>query len=162
MPIDVIELSDRELKNLIFNHRRAKATDQPLFLDALKEEGRRKGRGLDFDKSFKIIREAAAKGHFLSYKDLADASEAKWIQVHYSVGGHLWSLVEYAHRRGWPMLSSIVVNKPNVLSGEMEPETLAGFIRAARELGHDIGDERAFLREQQAKVFAWAKHSEPA
>lgn len=38
----------------------------------------------------------------------------------------------------------------------MEPETLKGFIGAARLLGYPVTDEEAFLREQQERVFAWA------
>jgi hypothetical protein len=54
------------------------------------------------------------------------------------------------------MLSAIVVNKPNVRSGVMEPETLKGFVAAARDLGYPVTDEEAFLREQQVRVFEWA------
>jgi hypothetical protein len=39
----------------------------------------------------------------------------------------------------------------------MEPDTLKGFIGAARELGYPITDEQAFLKEQQARVFTWAQ-----
>ena len=115
----------------------------------------RSGR-LDFDKSFQIVKELAKQRRFLSYKDLADAGGADWNQVHYSIGGHLWNLVEFAHRNGWPMLSAVVVNKPNVESEKMEMETLRGFVSAARELGYRISDKEAFLREQQAHVFEWA------
>jgi hypothetical protein len=38
----------------------------------------------------------------------------------------------------------------------MEPETLKGFIAAARDLGYSVSDEEGFLREQQDRVFAWA------
>jgi hypothetical protein len=51
------------------------------------------------------------------------------------------------------MLSAIVVNKPNVATGAMDPATLKGFIGAARELGYQVTDEQAFLREQQTRVF---------
>jgi hypothetical protein len=54
------------------------------------------------------------------------------------------------------MLSAIVVNKPNVATGDMEEETLRGFANAARLLGHSVTDEKEFLRAQQTKVFAWA------
>jgi len=118
--IEVTKLSDEQLKNLIDNHRRKLATDSLTYLDALAEQARRSGQGLDFNKSFSIIRRAAAERRFVSYKELADASGADWNRVHYSIGGHLWSLVEYAHRRGWPMLSAIVVNKQNVATGNME------------------------------------------
>ena len=154
--IEITKLSDEQLKNLIDNHRRKLATDSLTYLDALAEQARRNGQGLDFNKSFSIIRRAAAERRFVSYKELADASGADWNRVHYSIGGHLWSLVEYAHRRGWPMLSAIVVNKQNVATGNMEPETLKGFLAAASDLGYLITDEEAFLREQQGRVFEWA------
>jgi hypothetical protein len=156
MPINVSKLTDDEIKNLIENHRRHRETSSPIYLEALRELQIRKGNGLEFDKSFRIIKAAAKEGRFLSYKDLADASGADWNQVHYSIGGHLWDRVEFGDRNGWPMLSAIVVNKPNVRSGAMEPETLKGFVAAARDLGYAITDEEAFLCEQQARVFEWA------
>lgn len=104
-----------------------------------------------------MIWEAAREGRFVSYKDLADASGASWLKVHYEVGGHLGRVVEFAHRMGWPMVSAIVVNKPNVATGRMEPETLKGFVAAARDLGHVVIDVEGFLRDQQARVFAWAR-----
>lgn len=55
------------------------------------------------------------------------------------------------------MLSAIVVNKPHVETGEMELGALKGFIGAAEALGYVVTDKRAFLQEQQAKVFAWAQ-----
>jgi len=81
----------------------------------------------------------------------------EWNRVHYSMGKHLWSLVEYAHRKGWPMLSAVVVNQQNVAIGRMEPATLKGFIAAARELGFSITDEEGFPREEQRRVFEWSK-----
>jgi hypothetical protein len=99
---DVAKLSDQQFKNLIDNHRRKGATKSAVYTDALAEQARRTGRGLEFDKSYTVIRRAAAQGRFVSYKELADASGADWVRVHYSIGGHLWSLVEYAHLKGWP------------------------------------------------------------
>ncbi|MFO1128341.1 MAG: hypothetical protein U1E66_07945 [Rhodospirillales bacterium] len=157
MGIDVTTLSEDELKNLIANYRRLNATAQPLFRKALNELEHRKGKGLDFEKSLAIIRNAAEQGRFLSYKDLADESGAEWTHVHYSIGAHLWQLVEYADLRGWPMLSAIVVNQENVKSGQMEPGTLKGFVGAARMLGYPVIDPEAFLIEQQTRVFDWAK-----
>jgi hypothetical protein len=118
--IDVTALCADSLKNLIANHRAKGVTNSPAYIAALRELELRTGRGLDFDKSFQAITEAARARRFLSYKALADASGAAWSQVHYEVGGHLGRLIEYAHRMGWPMLSAIVVNKPNVSTGEME------------------------------------------
>jgi hypothetical protein len=160
MPVNVAELSDDGLQNLIENHQRQKATSAPAYVAALREREIRKGKGLNFDKSFQIIRAAAKEGRFLSYKELADASGADWSQVHYAIFGHLGNLLEFTHRNEWPLLTAIVVNKPNVVTGKMEPDTLRGFITAARDLGYTVTDEEGFLREQQAGVFAWASGQE--
>jgi len=148
---------DAQIETLIENHRTKKATGAPLYADALRELEKRKGKELDFDKSLSIIWQAAKEGQYLSYKELADASGAGWTQVHYEIGRHLWRLVEYAHQKELPMLSAIVVNKANVDSGRMEPDTLKGFVGAARLLGYAVTDEEAFLKEQQARVFVSAK-----
>jgi hypothetical protein len=153
--IDVARLDTERLRNLIANYRTKRATNSPVYLNALRELEHRTGGGLDFEKSYQAIREAARERRFLSYKELADASGAEWSKVHYGVGGHLWRLVEYAHRKGWPMLSAIVVNQSNVATGKMEPGTLKGFIRAARDLDHVVTSESDFLREQQELVFRW-------
>ncbi len=125
-PIVLADLTDQQLKNIIENYRRNGMTSDPLYIQALADQAHRIGKGLDFKKSYDAIRNSAVEGRFMSYKELADASGAEWSKVHYSIGEHLWSLVEYAHRKGWPMLSAIVVNKPNVASGSMEPETSQG------------------------------------
>ena len=49
--------------------------------------------------------------------------------------------------KGWPLLSSVIVNKENLRTGELEPQSLDGFIKAARELGYLVTDEMAFLRD---------------
>ena len=157
MPISVEILSIGELENLIENHRRQRATHTPLYLDALRELEKREGKGLDFDRSLSIILQAAREGRFLSYKDLADFSGVDWGQAHRAIGGHLWKLVEYSHLRHGILLSAIVVNKPNVSTGKLEPRALKGFIEAARLLDYPITDEQAFLREQQALVFEWVR-----
>jgi hypothetical protein len=147
--IDVQKLSDEQLRNIISNHRRKEMTNTSVYIEALAEQARRMGKGLDFDKSFGIIRSAAAECRFVSYKELADASGAEWSRVRYSMGHHLGSLVEYAHRKGWPMLSAIVVNQQNLASGKMEAETLKGFLAAARELNISVTDGEAFLRDHR-------------
>src|SRR5215470_17787477 len=97
MPIDVEALSDRELENLIENHRRNRATDKPLYIDALRERGKRKGKGLEFEKSLALILKAAKERRFLGYPELAKESGADWNQVRFATNWHLWDLVEYSH-----------------------------------------------------------------
>jgi hypothetical protein len=159
MPIDVAKLSEIELENLMENHRQKGATHLPAYVAAMRKLERRKGKGLDFEKSYRLILQAAKEERFLSIRSWLTAAKQKWEMVHYSLGAHLWKLVEYAHLKGWPMLSAIVVNKPNVATGKMESDTLKGFIGAARQLGYQVTDEEAFLKEQQSRVFDWAKKS---
>ena len=73
------------------------------------------------------------------------------------MNSHLWVLIDYAKRRGWPMLSAIIVNKQHVGYGSMEGPTLAGFVEAARALGYNVIDGPTFLREQQELCFDWGK-----
>lgn len=96
------------------NHRSRGATGSTGYVAALRELERRIGRGLDFDTTCRVIRDAARQRRFVSYKELADASGVQRSQVRYAMSEHLWRLVEYAHRMKWPMLSAIVVNKQNV------------------------------------------------
>ena len=153
------EHSIQELKNVIENHEEAGKVKEPYYLEAMAELARRKGHGLDFRKSFDLIRRAAAERRFLSYKQLADESGAEWSKVHHAMNDHLWDLVKYAHGKDWPLLSAVVVNKDNVQTGKMEPTTIAGFVAAARELGYAVTDQEAFLREQQERVFEWASQT---
>lgn len=155
-PHAISKYSTSELRNLVKNHRDRARTDAPLYQEAFEELARRTGQGFDFGKSLNLIRAAAAQRRFLSYKDLADASGLQWAKVHYAINTHLGDLVEYAHMRGLPLLSAVVVNAKHQDTGEMEPSTLAGFVNAARLLGYVISDEEAFLRDQQQRVFDWA------
>lgn len=152
--------SDEQLRNVISNHRRKGRIHEPYYLDAMSELARRKGQGLSFQTSFALICKTASKRQFLSYKDLANASGAEWSKVHYAINTHLGDLIDYAHGKGWPLLSAIVVNQKNLESGLMEASTLRGFVDAARGLGYTVSDEVQFLREQQERVFQWAKTAE--
>ncbi|MCZ7854941.1 hypothetical protein [Agrobacterium salinitolerans] len=150
------EWNDKELANLIANYQRLERVDDPYYLEALSEMARRKGGGLEFEKTFSAVLKAAKERRFLSYKQLAAESGVEWSKVRYAANQHLGDLIEYAHRMGWPLLSAIIVNQQNLADGSMEPSTLRGFCEAARSLGYAVADENAFLREQQQRVFEWA------
>lgn len=152
----VTELDDAQLRNLVGNYQRLGKTGEPAYLAALKELARRTGAGLDFDKTFRAVLKAAKEHRFLSYKELADESGVEWDKVCRAMNLHLGDLIEYAHRRGWPLLSAIIVNKQNLTTGHMEPSTLRGFVEAARHLNFVVADEEQFLRAKQEKVFEWA------
>jgi hypothetical protein len=155
---DLDKLDDEQIANLLENYRKAGKTEEPKYTEILAEHARRQGKGLSFEKSLAAIRDAASRGQFLSYKQLAEASGLKWsFAVRHAMPSHLWNLLEYSYRNGLPLLSAIVVNQKNVGTGDMEPETLRGFIAGARDLGIAVTDERQFLKEQQEEVFRRAK-----
>ena len=54
-------------------------------------------------------------------------------------------------------VSPMIVNKSHRETGEMEPETLAGFTAAAEALRYDVADPVAFLKLQQALCFKWGQ-----
>jgi len=155
---DLDRLDDGQVANLLENYRKAGKTEEPKYTEILAEYARRKGKGLSFEKSLAAIRDAASRGQFLGYKQLAEASGLEWsVAVHYAMPGHLWDLVEYSHRKGLPLLSAIVVNQKNLETGAMEPETRHGFITAARDLGIVVTEERKFLKKQQEEIFRRAR-----
>lgn len=156
MAIDVSRLTDPQLNNLIDNHRRQGAVDAPAYIAALAEHGRRRGAGLDFQTTKAAILAAAKERRFLSYLDIANASGVAWNKVHRNIGRHLDELLEWAHRSGLPLLTAIVVNKPNVATGRLEESALKGFVEGARRLGLVVVDHDDFLAEQQERVFQWA------
>jgi hypothetical protein len=80
MPIDPNTLSDEGLDNLIANYCRRGVHDA-VYISALSIKAKRKGEGLDFETTMKVIRKAAAEGRFISYDELADASGADWAKV---------------------------------------------------------------------------------
>ncbi len=155
------ELNEKQLVAVVANYRRKEMTYDPYYLEALEELARRKGAGLDFGKTLRAVLGAARERRFLSYKQLADESGLEWSRVRYAMNRHLGDLIEYAHRRGWPLLSAIVVNQQHLGDGAMEPSTLKGFCEAARCLGYEFDEGQAFLREQQLRVFEWAATFSP-
>lgn len=114
---------------------------------------------LDLQKTYRAILDAARGRRFISYGALAKANDTEWNKVHRKMNRHLGKLVEFAVENDWPMLSAIVVRQNNIDNGHMDGETRTGFITCARELGFDIGDETAFIEEQQQAVFSWAQNA---
>jgi hypothetical protein len=153
----VAEFDDRQLASIIDNYRRQGKTADPYYMAALEARARRKGKGLVFDTTLHAVLAAARERRFLSYKQLATASGLEWNNVRYAMNPHLRGLIEYAHRRGWPLISAIVVNQQHLADGTMEPSTMQGFCDAAEELGYAVADRAAFVAAEQARVFEWAK-----
>lgn len=111
---------------------------------------------LSINKTYSAIRDAARDRRFITYGELAEASGVEWKKARRPLPHQLGRLVEIAHGRGWPMLSAIVVNKGQVDTGNLEGESLSGFLAAAKLVGLEVNDPQTFLKDQQQAVFEWA------
>ncbi len=112
---------------------------------------------LNINSSYKAILAAARQGHFITYGEVATASDVDWKKARRPMPLHLDRLLQICHERGWPLVTAIVVSRDNLESGKLEGDSLAGFVAGVRKLGVSIDDPQAFLQDQQQKVFAWAK-----
>ena len=90
---------------------------------------------------------------FATYKEVADINGIEWTKIHWEIGKHLELLCEYSYRKGWPLLSAIVVNAEGIQTGTMKAESMAGFIAAARKLDRVVVNETEFVRSEQESVF---------
>ena len=151
------ELSDKELQILIENHKKKDATHLPSYVSVLNEIHRRNDNRLDLKRSIAYLKTKAAQNEFVTYGELAEANGCSWNEVRYPMNTHLWVLVEHAKLQGLPMLSAMIVNKAGKANGKMEPETLKGFVAAAKALKYPVLDELEFLERHQLACFAWGK-----
>src|SRR6266446_2259312 len=129
------------------------------YYEARRKLEQQKTGGLDFDKTVAAIHRAARERRFISYKEVADESGVSWGQARRPINRHLGRLLGWCDKKGYPLLSAIVVDKKHLDSGDMLPGTLNGFITGVQiHTRQDVGhDRKRYLREKQAEVFAWAK-----
>ncbi|MER9843511.1 AAA family ATPase [Mesorhizobium australicum] len=111
---------------------------------------------LNINKSYKAILAGARQGRFVSYGEVAAASGVEWKKARRPLPLQLDQLVKISHERGWPLISAIVVNKDNLETGQLEGESLAGFLAAVRKIAVPVNNPQAFLHDQQQAVFEWA------
>jgi len=112
---------------------------------------------LDLAITYHAIVDAAKQRKFLSYGDIAKAHGAEWAKVRYTVNRHLEELLEAASARGWPLITSIVVNKNGLKTGQMDDTAAEGFIEGAKRRGRSIASPAVFVRDEQERTFNWAQ-----
>lgn len=159
---DISKLAPARIAIWIENLRRGGNTGVPLFQKLLERQAELTGKGLNVERSIAHLSAAARNGKFTTYGEVATASEVPWNLARYAMngaGGHLDQLLDICHVRGLPMLTSICVNQANVTSGDLGPESLAGFIAGVRRLGFKVLDSEAkgFLEAKQLECFEWGR-----
>ncbi|MFY8092786.1 MAG: AAA family ATPase [Niveispirillum sp.] len=112
---------------------------------------------LNINKTYKAVLNSARKGRFITYEEVASASNLELRRARRLIPSHLDRLVHISHDRGWPLISAIVVSKKNLQTGRLEGKSLSGFMASVNKLGTLVNDPQSFLQEQQKAVFEWAK-----
>lgn len=158
MAIDLDSKATVDLQTIIANCVRLNRTGDPVFAAASAILATRLTGEYNMEKTIAAICKQGRLRSFLSYKDIADASGLNWVKSRRGVGPHLDTLNFYAAGKGWPLLSSIVVNKDKVETGDMTADNLKGFLEGVREAGIDVDiEDVAFLKREQQRVFAWCR-----
>jgi len=159
---NLTEKKDAEIDQWIHNHEQKGATKEPLYLALLEERARRSQREghLDVNKSLGLLTQAAKEQRYVTYGDLAKASNVEWSQARHRMNGtngHLDRLIDVCHARGLPLLPAICVNESGRNSGVLEPTALRGFAAGARRVGFVFHDELDFHRQESEGCFRWGR-----
>jgi hypothetical protein len=158
MAVDLESKATKDLETIVANCVRLNRTADPVFAAANKILETRRTGEYNMDKTIATIRKHGALRSFLSYKDIADASGLNWVKSRRGVGPHLDAVCLHTIGKGWPFLTSIVVHKDKIDSGEMTQENLKGFLDAVRGAGQEVDvEDVAFLKREQQRVFAWCR-----
>lgn len=162
MAIDLDSKATKDLETIVANCVRLKRTDNPMFVAANAILETRRTGEYNMEKTIAAISKHGRLRSFLCYKDIADASGLNWIKSRRGVGPHLDAVSVYTESKGWPLLTSIVVHKDRVSTGEMTVENLKGFMEGVHGAGRDVDiDDAAFMKREQQRVFAWCREQHP-
>ncbi|WP_412050858.1 hypothetical protein ACK6D9_04930 [Hoeflea sp. Naph1] len=151
--------SDADIDQWITNHERAGKTRAPLFQELIVERNRRHGRGLDITTSIAAMTKSARENRYISYGNLAASNGLTWTKARPLMNGshgHLDDLLAYCHSHEMPLLTAIVVGKNHLDTGDMDEDTIEGFVAGIRRLGVSVADPVEFLKQCQSDCFEWA------
>jgi len=129
--------------------------------DALAEQisavGSNDGVRFDVDVTIRKLAACALEGATIYYAKLAahhGFAREKWPQVRHALYAHLYEVGHECARRGWPMLTALVVNEKSGLPS-------GGLKRLASQLGVRVTDFNTFVCDERARAFRWAQERFP-
>jgi hypothetical protein len=159
--LDFAGKTTAELETLIANYRRLGQERSQTYVALLAERERRvvDKDQLLVDRSLELLKQAARQKIYVTYGDLAKASQQKWsntIRARMSgPNGHLDRLLDICHSQGLPLLTALCVNENGRGTGLLDPPARAGFINGARRLGRLVTNEDEFYKTCQRECFVW-------
>jgi hypothetical protein len=158
MAVDLEAKATKDLETIVANCVRLKRTEDPVFAAANKILETRRTGEYNIDKTIDIICKRGRLRSFLSHKEIAEASGLNWVRSRRGVGPHLDAVCLHTTAKGWPLLTSIVVHKDKIETGEMTQENLKGFLDSVHAAGREVDlEDVAFIKREQQRVFAWCR-----
>lgn len=159
--MDMSEKSDKQISNLIENHRRAGKLTAPLAIAAIKEQVRR-NKTFDFKAGIEFLFQAARDKRPVNYRQLAEAggvlkSGDVWHQ-HMARKIPLSQIVDYAHTHGLPAITALIETTQGVTDS-----ILAGFQKGLDDTGIRLPpgiSVREFYFSERQRTFDWAVSQE--
>jgi uncharacterized protein (DUF1778 family) len=106
----------------------------------------------DRDATIRCLIAAAVRPDLITYGGLAESHGFKredWARVRHHLYAHLYDVGRECARRGWPMLTALVVNAQT-----RRPSR--GLQNLAEQLGVPVADFETFARDQQQLAYDWA------
>ena len=160
--MDMSKKTDKQIQNLINNHRRGGKLDAPLAVAAIEEQGRR-NKAFNFKAGIEFLLQAAHDKRPVNYRQLAEAGGVLkpgdvWRQ-HMTRKIPLSQIVDYAHTHDMPAITALVETTQGVTDS-----ILKGFQKGLDDTGIRVPSgmsikEFYFLQRQRA--FEWAASQEP-
>lgn len=155
--MDLSAKTDRQLQNLIENHRREKKLDAPLAKAAVEEQARR-NKAFNFQAGIEFLIQAASDKRPVNYRELAEAggilkADDKWYQ-HMTRKIPLSQIVDYAHTQGMPAITSLVETTQGITDN-----ILSGFQKGLDDTGIKVPSGmsiRDFYLSERQRTFDWA------
>jgi 5-methylcytosine-specific restriction protein B len=158
MAVDLEAKATKDLETIVANCVRLNRTADPVFAAASKILETRRTGEYNMEKTIAVICKFGKLRSFLCHRDISDASGLNWVKSRRGVGPHLDAVCVYTAEKGWPLLTSIVVHKDKVATGEMNDEILKGFLDGVHAAGQDVDiEDVAFMKREQQRVFAWCR-----
>ena len=159
--MDMSEKTDKQIQNLIENHRRAGKLDAPLAAAAIEEQVRR-NKVFNFKAGIEFLLQAARDRRPVNYRQLAEAGGVlmpgdAWHQ-HMARKIPLSQIVDYAHTHDLPAITALIETTQGVTDS-----ILAGFQKGLDDTGIRVPagmSIREFYFSERQRAFDWAASQE--
>lgn len=155
--MDMTAKTDKQIQNLIDNHRREGKLHAPLAVAAIEEQAQR-NTTFDFKSGIEFLQQAARDRRAVNYRQLAEAGGVlkpgdTWYQ-HMARKIPLSQIVDYAHTHDLPAITALIETTQGVTES-----ILGGFQKGLDDTGIRVPigmTIREFYDAERQRAFDWA------